>query len=170
VSRESDLAWAAGLFEGEGCFSLHHKGRTARALLSMTDEDVVRRFHDIVGFGTVIQKTGLKPPNLPQWRWAANSRHEFERTVDLFTPWLGERRLRKAQAILATMRSTDWMAFVCTHCGKQEMIPIRSGCQAKRYCTRKCKESAHRERFREAKTVYMREWRRRAKQKRLLES
>src|SRR5689334_3983660 len=43
------LAWAAGLFEGEGCF--HFASRANRVIvasLTTTDEDVVRRFHAIV--------------------------------------------------------------------------------------------------------------------------
>jgi hypothetical protein len=50
--RTVALAWAAGVFEGEGCFSLHkvtsawHKEyRYFRMSMGMTDEDVVRRFH-----------------------------------------------------------------------------------------------------------------------------
>jgi hypothetical protein len=37
---ESDLAWLAGLLEGEGCF---HFTRTAYVVISMTDEDIIER-------------------------------------------------------------------------------------------------------------------------------
>ena len=42
-----DVAWMAGLFEGEGCFTF--SGGSVRATLAMTDEDVVVRFGDLVG-------------------------------------------------------------------------------------------------------------------------
>ena len=48
----TELAWAAGLFEGEGSFSRSAKGRV-RASLKMVEESSVRRFHDAVGVGKV---------------------------------------------------------------------------------------------------------------------
>jgi len=53
-----DTAWAAGLFEGEGsvCWlnmSTTNQRRVPNLGLSTTDEDVIRRFHSIVGVGFV---------------------------------------------------------------------------------------------------------------------
>ena len=44
---ESELAWLAGLLEGEGCFGVLN-GR-ARLQLRMTDEDVVRKAAAFLG-------------------------------------------------------------------------------------------------------------------------
>ena len=62
-----DLAWAAGLFEGEGCFTFQGSkkartrgGRLGKAQLSMTDEDVVRKFHTIMGFGSLREQKAEK--------------------------------------------------------------------------------------------------------------
>lgn len=66
-----ELAWAAGLFEGEGsCFarkkdSGHHYIELS---LASTDEDVLRRFHDAVGVGTVHGPRKL-PGRKPIWTW-----------------------------------------------------------------------------------------------------
>jgi hypothetical protein len=50
VASAEEIAWAAGLFEGEG--SITRFGRPGkfdlRVSLNMTDEDVVRRFDAIV--------------------------------------------------------------------------------------------------------------------------
>ena len=46
-----DIAWLAGLFEGEGSFSLHTR-RTHKypgAKISMTDRDVIQRVADLLG-------------------------------------------------------------------------------------------------------------------------
>jgi hypothetical protein len=46
------IAWAAGLFEGEGSIHFPTGARVAvRMELTMTDEDVVRRFHKAVKCG-----------------------------------------------------------------------------------------------------------------------
>jgi hypothetical protein len=47
--RGEEIAWAAGLFEGEGCITEVDKRFVAA--LKNTDEWVVRRFHDIVERG-----------------------------------------------------------------------------------------------------------------------
>jgi hypothetical protein len=47
-----ELAWAAGLIEGEGCFTLH-KGKTLHpyVLVDSTDEDVIDRLKHVFPFG-----------------------------------------------------------------------------------------------------------------------
>ncbi len=57
----TDIAWAAGLFEGEGCLHRHKRGYGA-LFLAMTDEDIVRRFAAIFGLKVYgPYKTGHKP-------------------------------------------------------------------------------------------------------------
>jgi hypothetical protein len=45
------IAWAAGLFEGEGCITETNDTLTLR--LNNTDESLVQRFRDYVDIGTV---------------------------------------------------------------------------------------------------------------------
>lgn len=100
-----DVAWAAGVFEGEGCITI--SGVTgprpqARLKMNMTDEDVVRRFHLIVGIGTVredrrFEKRGWKR----QWEWYIGSRAGVLTVLDLFGPHLGARRSARAEQIRA---------------------------------------------------------------------
>lgn len=49
-----EIAWAAGLFEGEGSFD-HSAGNAhrPRATMSLTDQDVLERFMRAVGVGTI---------------------------------------------------------------------------------------------------------------------
>ena len=96
-----EIAWAAGLFEGEGCISHMRRGagEDLQIALVMTDEDVVRQFHEIVDRGKVYGP--YHPPSHGDrrkqfWRWAAlgDAAHDV---LDLLGPWLMSRRALQAQ-------------------------------------------------------------------------
>lgn len=44
-----EIAWVAGLLEGEGCFQNHPTQVTPRVVLSMSDRDTVERYAATVG-------------------------------------------------------------------------------------------------------------------------
>lgn len=111
LKAEQELAWAAGLFDGEGSFMLTHNSRPdrhpkARATLSMTNETLVRRFAAAVGVGTV---TGPehRERERPMWRWTANRYEHFERVLALLGPWLGTEKKAKADDVKAGHVHTD---------------------------------------------------------------
>ena len=101
--RALDIAWAAGLWEGEGCWSISRKpdGSLASvvARLSMTDADVVERFAATVGFGRVRSKA-TPSGRRPVTEWSTARRESVQGLVRMFRPYLGERRLAKAQEVL----------------------------------------------------------------------
>lgn len=97
----AEIAWAAGLFEGEGCISHFRRaaGEDLQIALVMTDEDVVLRFHEIVNRGKVYGP--YHPPSHGDrrkqfWRWAAlgDAAHDV---LDLLGPWLMSRRALQAR-------------------------------------------------------------------------
>src|SRR5271166_6037972 len=98
ASRQAGVAWAAGIFEGEGSFSSHTvNGKTyPHAAVEMKDEDIVRRYHEIVGVGTFSQR------NVRDSRYTSSVQDiaGFRALVDLLEPWLGIRRRAKARQIL----------------------------------------------------------------------
>jgi hypothetical protein len=105
----AQLSWAAGLFEGEGCFVLgkgngrYPHTRNVRAVLASTDIDVLLRFQAVVGFGKISSRKtiyGAKPVRV----WNAGSFEHFQATVAFFWPWLGERRRERARECLLAMR------------------------------------------------------------------
>ena len=100
---ELDAAWAAGLFEGEGSIELTCRGgfnpRLA-VIVSMSDEDVVRRLHRSVGYGTVHTILPREPHHKVQWRWRANNLHAG-RFLGEIGHHLGERRRARANEALA---------------------------------------------------------------------
>lgn len=100
VEREQ-LAWAAGLFEGEGTFSRSQKVPIAQ--LSSTDADVVEHFAEVMGFGSLYHFTRRDP-----WKngmtWATTTFEQMQATVAALWPWLGERRRARATELLLAYR------------------------------------------------------------------
>ncbi len=105
-----ELAWASGIFEGEGCIHATKRGGAALSV-EMADGDVMDRFHRAVG-----RLGGLNGPYSrgprgghhglkPLWRWQVE-RFEYAQAV-LALLWfgLGERRRMRAQEVFAAVRT-----------------------------------------------------------------
>lgn len=100
-----DVAWAAGLFEGEGCWNVYTRGTRARMQirLGMADRDVVERFAAIMGCGTVFvhdpaahRAKGWKP----LYTWAVYEAEGAREVIALLLPFMGERRRARALEVL----------------------------------------------------------------------
>jgi hypothetical protein len=95
TTREEEIAWAAGLFEGEG--SITQRGGMMVASLKSTDEETPLRFCRIVRGGTVYgpgpyrNKSADGFRRKPFWVWVAESVDLLE-TLRLVLPWLGIHR------------------------------------------------------------------------------
>jgi hypothetical protein len=101
VSREVDLAWAAGVFEGEGTWCVT-KGRSAQAVVAMRDRDVVERLAEIINFGSVreIKRAERNPKHSDIYAWGVYNGPQVRALIAMFMPYLGERRKVKALEIL----------------------------------------------------------------------
>jgi hypothetical protein len=113
VASAEEIAWAAGLFEGEGTISQisrHRQTLDLQVAINMTDEDVLRRFDEIVGRGKVY---GPYLPishgdrRKPFWRWVAigDAGHDV---LDLIGPWLFPRRIEQARAHGVLLLGGPW--------------------------------------------------------------
>ncbi len=107
INRE-ELAWAGGLFEGEGTFSdKKRNGRTVaiKAAIKMTDLDVLQRFQRAVGVGSIsgpYQITTAKGnESKPIYTWAISSFEGTQAVIAMLWPWLQSRRRVKAKALIA---------------------------------------------------------------------
>lgn len=106
-----DLAWAAGLFEGEGCIhvSVRKSGtHVLRLALSMTDADVVNRLGTIMQLGhvnEVAKHATWQDHWKTQYRWTVDRADHIQAVLAMFWPWLGERRKEKAREALAEFRA-----------------------------------------------------------------
>jgi hypothetical protein len=105
AASSEEIAWAAGLLEGEGCIS-HANGRLF-VQLKNTDLWVVERFAEIVDVGTVYgpyRADGSKDAHLyrrkPFWVWVGYQ-EDGEVVIAALWPWLSERRRERAFQLLA---------------------------------------------------------------------
>jgi hypothetical protein len=111
MPSEVEIAWAAGLFEGEGCWNVYlppsrrkvgRRQLQPQMKLAMTDGDVVRRFAGIVGCGSLRDRPRQhgKSHWKPTYEWNLYRRADIQCLIRFFWPYLGERRRGKAQEIL----------------------------------------------------------------------
>lgn len=105
----ADLAYAAGLFEGEGSLHVQHRSDNSRSpiavmKISMTDEDVVRKFHEIVGVGSVGGPWADKRSESykPIWRWTTYGSKAKALCGQLW-PWLGQRRRERITQVFGEL-------------------------------------------------------------------
>lgn len=112
INRE-DLAWAGGLFEGEGSIvwtTVRNRNpklpRWTRCQLSlhMCDEDVVRKFASIIGIGGVTgpytYTDDVVKERKPSWYWAVGAFEKTQAVLAMLWPWLCSRRRGKAKEVL----------------------------------------------------------------------
>jgi hypothetical protein len=99
----TQIAWAAGLFEGEGCMTYRDKEHKHPYLkINMTDFDIVERFQQLVGCGslTFVDKTKENPKWKHQLLWRTTNKLDVRRILNLLLPYFGDRRAHKALDIL----------------------------------------------------------------------
>lgn len=157
--RKSDVAWAAGLFEGEGCWS--YSQNRARASMVSTDLDVLQRFRDVVVRGTIGPSGNKKKPHhKDRWQWWANG-DDFVHVFTLLLPWLCTRRLAKGKAVLDARMKTFQDVHSrrqCKCCGagfapnpKGKTTKAKmAGASRTRYCSKTCRVEAKNQRRRKA--------------------
>ena len=116
---DTDKAYIAGLFDGEGSIYFakrkekkkKHNGkgyRTSQSMrinmeITMTDQSVIRWVHEVLGVGTVTKKPrkGLRKDGtkyLMQWRWRCTFRDAYY-VCSLIWPW-SHTKLEKVQQII----------------------------------------------------------------------
>ena len=94
------IAWAAGLFEGEGSIVSFGARKHQRSLtLAMTDEDVVFRFAAIFGVGKVYGPYSYKNDSNRRrehhkqyWRWSVSDKEGVTTVAKMLLPFMGQRR------------------------------------------------------------------------------
>ncbi len=130
MTSSTDIAWAAGLFEGEGSITLQKDGRRVSLALGMTDEDVVRRFAKIMDVGTVgmLMRDHRGAHYKTMWRWQASAHHDVLAVIFLLGPWFGARRRAKAD------QAVDRIVWALVHCSRGHDKP--SGSKGGKTCNR----------------------------------
>lgn len=97
---EADLqvAWAAGLFEGEGTI-YKRKGRGVKIRVSMTDKEVVDKFAGIFGI-SVYRRCHAYGKSKEQWEAVTESKTKVNEIVCQMYPFLCRRRREQIENVL----------------------------------------------------------------------
>lgn len=102
---EEALAWAAGLFDGEGSVYLaRHRSHVGyvrlEAAITQSDAEgmpaVLTRFRNVTGLGFAKGPYPASEGHDPVYRWKLYRRVQIERMIDLLRPWLGSVKLAQA--------------------------------------------------------------------------
>jgi hypothetical protein len=99
ATRGEEIAWAAGLFDGEGTITLSDDALYVR--MRNTDPELVERFHDIIGVGAVYgpytrrARDGIR--RKPVWDWVAREEDGLDALAMMWS-WLSARRRGQAHA------------------------------------------------------------------------
>lgn len=111
LPTREDIAWCAGLYEGEGSISIKKRGglpQSVRLSIQSTDRDVLVVFQERMQMGYLTAVRARRPGELgkkPISAWSCGRFEDVQLAVALFWPWLGTRRREQVTAALRTMRT-----------------------------------------------------------------
>lgn len=104
----ADIAWMAGLFEGEGSISISKKKGYCYLQLVSTDEDVLNKFARLADCQNRITYCPRRPHQTKNaWKWQTGNRENVTRLLNEMLPFFGERRSAKANEVLAFYNDRD---------------------------------------------------------------
>lgn len=102
--KETEIAWAAGFFEGEGTVGVYSTGNKGyptwllTTTVSQVDGSPMKRFMDIVGIGRLRLLARRGPKWRPVWRWEADAAKAAD-VLAMIYPYLSG--VKREQARLA---------------------------------------------------------------------
>ena len=104
---EYQIAWLAGLLEGEGSFQTYRRPNTYFCVyLGSTDRDLVETVYIIVGAGTMKEKK-VKGNRQPQWYWAIYGKDKVRSLALAIYPYMHSRRQQQIDHILTVMECEE---------------------------------------------------------------
>jgi len=150
--RSIDLAWLAGLFEGEGYIGIK-RGRLV-LVLSMTDKDVVQRAHTIAHVGVMYERKQRTKTGKQVWMWTVTRIEHAAGLAMTLYPLLGERRRQRIKEALASWKIAPLPRRLKTECIRGHPLSgdnlfIHEGRRRCRIC-RRMRGYAYRQRRKEA--------------------
>lgn len=106
-ANDAEIAWVAGMYEGEGCIS-KTRGRgtdrfLARVQITSTDSDVLDRIGEITNAGRIYWQDMTKygENRKPLGCWVLNRQGQIDEFFMAVCSWLGRRRREQMEDILA---------------------------------------------------------------------
>lgn len=113
---ETEWAWVAGLFEGEGNIAFLARG-SAQARIRMTDKDVLERLDALVPSANGVLFIGRQQAHhKDQWIWQICNHAAVLSFFGAIMPWLGARRREKALEAIQRIYDSPGHNETKTHC------------------------------------------------------
>jgi hypothetical protein len=100
--RKTDLAWTAGVLDGEGCIRINRSKWFLALSVVNTDQKMIFRLKELFGAGSIYYGKA-KPPRAARWIWSVSS-NEAASVLRAVRPYLVT---KQAQADLALKFLTD---------------------------------------------------------------
>jgi hypothetical protein len=95
-----EIAWLAGLFEGEGSCGFYDRGMAV--YIGMTDRDVIERVQKLFpGPQGIRVRNRVTAGTKPLWEWRIRRRELVAEFLCLILPHLGQRRSEQARKLIA---------------------------------------------------------------------
>lgn len=99
-----EIAWLAGLLDGEGCFDFHMNSKSGRKFprirIQMKDLDVIKRVKDVMGGGQICKETGRKKNHSTTYILRQCKRDELAVILPLILPWMSKRRAERIKEMI----------------------------------------------------------------------
>ena len=118
MSEETELAWAAGFFDGEGCIWARKPQKHSRSKVylgvNQIDNRPLERFMKAVGAGHMkgpylANRTGPSKGNeKPVWYWNCYPQEEVEKVLAKLFPYMSEPK--KEQAMTCYLKKAEYNA------------------------------------------------------------
>ncbi len=99
--NQLELAWAAGFFDGEGCFTISKD--YPHINIGQTDIEVLDRFRNAVGIGKVYGPYAApfdKKNWRPQWYYGVTGKNQIEKIYELIGPYLSSIKKEQYQRVM----------------------------------------------------------------------
>jgi hypothetical protein len=101
------LAWAGGLYDGEGCASVSphrtHRGHFSPEIAvtqsGMTCPEVLETLRSVLGCGRIYGPYVQDGATLPVFRWKAAAAKDVEHSSYLLAPWIGPVKREQARGV-----------------------------------------------------------------------
>jgi hypothetical protein len=114
--QPTDIAWLAGLLEGEGCFDAGLTGANSISVrLSMTDEDIVVRAAALLKSATGVKLRGLTTNGKTVFTTQIYGRHAAEWMMTVYG-YMGQRRRARIRECLEQWKAQRQAYGDRTHC------------------------------------------------------
>ncbi len=132
-----DIAWAAGIIEGEGNFTIESHGTSGRVCANQKDPEILYRLQEFFG-GSVIFRPGRASNILSDngvYVWTLAGARGAGVMLTIFSWLSAKRRLQVRKVIEYLVTNSEWRRFrMCEACGAEYMPWKRSS----RTCSTPC--------------------------------